>query len=506
MPNLFTCFSASRSKPHISTNTSSDTAGVEKRWAALPPKDVQALSDPEFVDVLKSAADHIDGNPRTARHVMDCLQGKRAPDDADTWLQDKNLDHDQKRICAALFRANRYGHTESADKSRSKIAYLLERLSEQRPTETPSVIEHVPPEKTAPGIDEMIADMVAESQVQVEKVRDKVMRVAKHKGSNFDEDKLSSHIRPFLEIRWRAVLDACLAGDSEDILQRLQALKLVPVTSMPANYRVYWQRICFDALVVAIKHHKDDPMIQPLLDRVQDNICELDSQQDYALREWMRTRLVELGRTDRETFPLLSHAAFQKTHSMQALQQRLDGFLAAQDQTAPRDSSQTQWDQMLCEAKKAPAKDAHYMWYAYPQLRFNKEEIGVEPTWIAQQFGIEDVYEAMAYLEHPILGDRLRTLCRHLLRRTDLTAQDFFRHDTCKFQSCLTLFALATQEFRIRFSHSIDTEHAALDKARWDEDEALFLDCLGRFFDGEADKKTETRLGRTLQKTSETRP
>lgn len=496
MPNPFCCFSASRSRPDTSTNTHSDTAGVKKRWVALPEKSVRALSEPGFVDVLQSAADHIRNHPRAARHVMDCLQGKGAPDDTDTWLQGQRLDHHRQGICATLFSANRFGHTESESKTLLKIVYVVEQLKVlgRRSEEVVPIGSGTSRAETTPDVGDMIADMAAQSVGQT-----KAALEGYPLETTTVRDDLRPTIQPFLETRWKAVLDTCLAGGHEDALQRIQTLNLCPATvSPPPEWRCAWHQICFDALVVAIQMHKDHPLIHPLLDRVMANLGQFKLN-GVPLASWGFTQLIELGRTDRETFPLLSLAVFCRT-SMQELHDRLEVHVAAQSQTVPGDNSRTRWEQSLAEAKEAPAKVGHYMWYAYPQLRFTEKEIGFTPSWTARQFGIEDEYEAQAYLEHPILGDRLRTLCRHLLNRSDITARGFFGEDACKFQSCLTLFAGATQSAQRVLVRSIDTAHAEADRMRWKEDESLFLDCLNRFYGGQADPKTEERLPGKLQK------
>lgn len=128
MPNLFICFS-SGNRLQTPTNPISATEGVRKRLAALSAEEVQPLLNRSILAVLKNAANHIEGNRHAARHVMDCLQGKRAPDHADTWLQGMDLDRQHTRICATVFHSNLYGRTEPAKKSLAKIACVIERLA-----------------------------------------------------------------------------------------------------------------------------------------------------------------------------------------------------------------------------------------------------------------------------------------------------------------------------------------------------------------------------------------
>ena len=44
------------------------------------------------------------------------------------------------------------------------------------------------------------------------------------------------------------------------------------------------------------------------------------------------------------------------------------------------------------------AKQSHWMWYIFPQLR------GLGRSPLAQKYGIASAEEARAYLAHPILG------------------------------------------------------------------------------------------------------
>ena len=49
--------------------------------------------------------------------------------------------------------------------------------------------------------------------------------------------------------------------------------------------------------------------------------------------------------------------------------------------------------------------------------------------------------EAEAYLNHPVLGERLRTITAALLTHRDMSARDIFGGlDALKVRSCMTLF------------------------------------------------------------------
>ena len=85
---------------------------------------------------------------------------------------------------------------------------------------------------------------------------------------------------------------------------------------------------------------------------------------------------------------------------------------------------------------RAGSKQSHWMWFVFPQLA----ALGRSPT--AKLFGIKTIDEARAYLDHPLLGSRLRSSVNALLswasKRT--SEQIFGGVDSMKLRSSLTLF------------------------------------------------------------------
>ncbi len=105
-------------------------------------------------------------------------------------------------------------------------------------------------------------------------------------------------------------------------------------------------------------------------------------------------------------------------------------------------------------------KENHWMWYIFPQLR------GLGQSTLSWYYGIEDLQEAASYLEHPVLGRRLREITRAALECGEGNSAVLFgRPDNMKFRSCMTLFA------------------------RVSEDD-LFDRALDKFFDGQEDPVT----------------
>ena len=93
---------------------------------------------------------------------------------------------------------------------------------------------------------------------------------------------------------------------------------------------------------------------------------------------------------------------------------------------------------------KKGKKRSHWMWYIFPQLR------GLGMSSMAHKYGIVDLDEAKAYLEHPVLSARLYELCGELLKHKDKSAYDIFGDiDAMKLKSSMTLFALTSKEHTI---------------------------------------------------------
>lgn len=87
---------------------------------------------------------------------------------------------------------------------------------------------------------------------------------------------------------------------------------------------------------------------------------------------------------------------------------------------------------------RAGRKRTHWMWFVFPQIA------GLGRSTMAQFYAISSIDEARAYLEHPVLGERLRA-CTDLVLATDgRSALDIFgAPDDLKFRSSMTLFSEA---------------------------------------------------------------
>jgi uncharacterized protein (DUF1810 family) len=110
-------------------------------------------------------------------------------------------------------------------------------------------------------------------------------------------------------------------------------------------------------------------------------------------------------------------------------------------------------------------KRSHWMWFVFPQIA------GLGRSATAQHYAIGSLEEARAYLAHPVLGARLRECASLALAVQGRTAHQLFGDpDDMKFRSSMTLFARAAPG------------------------EAVFRDCLDKYFDGEPDAATPALL------------
>ena len=117
--------------------------------------------------------------------------------------------------------------------------------------------------------------------------------------------------------------------------------------------------------------------------------------------------------------------------------------------------------QQVVKELSAGRKRSHWMWFIFPQLA------GLGYSATAQRYAIGGLAEARAYLEHPVLGARLRECSALVLAVQGATVHGIFGSpDNMKFHSSMTLFAMASP------------------------DEALFRDCLDKYFGGVPDQAT----------------
>jgi uncharacterized protein (DUF1810 family) len=110
---------------------------------------------------------------------------------------------------------------------------------------------------------------------------------------------------------------------------------------------------------------------------------------------------------------------------------------------------------------QAGQKESHWMWFIFPQL-FG---LGTSPN--AKKYAITGIEEARAYLDHPLLGFRLRECTQLVNAVAGRTIEDIFGYpDNKKFHSSMTLFAQASPN------------------------DKMFTAALTKYFQGKLDRKT----------------
>jgi Uncharacterized conserved protein len=108
------------------------------------------------------------------------------------------------------------------------------------------------------------------------------------------------------------------------------------------------------------------------------------------------------------------------------------------------------------------------MWFIFPQVK------GLGSSEMAVRYAISSIEEAKAYLEHPVLGPRVRECAGIVLGVEGRTVEDIFGYpDDLKFHSSMTLFAKA---------------------AEISEEDLVFSQALDKYFGGREDAGTVQRL------------
>jgi uncharacterized protein (DUF1810 family) len=122
------------------------------------------------------------------------------------------------------------------------------------------------------------------------------------------------------------------------------------------------------------------------------------------------------------------------------------------------------FDRVLAELR-AGRKRSHWMWFIFPQIA------GLGPSDMARTFAISGRPEAAAYLQHEVLGPRLRQCADLVNQISGRNIDEIFGYpDDIKFHSSVTLFAQVAPS------------------------EAIFQAALDKYFGGQPDAATLARL------------
>lgn len=121
-----------------------------------------------------------------------------------------------------------------------------------------------------------------------------------------------------------------------------------------------------------------------------------------------------------------------------------------------------QWDfAVALQELRRGRKQSHWIWYIFPQVA------GLGQSVISQKYAIRSKSEAVAYLQHEVLGDRLRQCTAALLAHKGKNIDDIMGYpDNLKLRSSMTLFAAISPP------------------------DSLFAQVLEQFYAGSRDEKT----------------
>jgi uncharacterized protein (DUF1810 family) len=129
----------------------------------------------------------------------------------------------------------------------------------------------------------------------------------------------------------------------------------------------------------------------------------------------------------------------------------LQRFLAAQAED---------YERALNELQRG-RKESHWIWYIFPQVA------GLGHSSMAQEYAIRSRDEAVAYLDHTVLGARLRQCCEALLKHQGKNVRDILGFpDDLKLRSSMTLFAMISTQ------------------------DSIFHKILNAFYSGQMDERT----------------
>ena len=118
------------------------------------------------------------------------------------------------------------------------------------------------------------------------------------------------------------------------------------------------------------------------------------------------------------------------------------------------------YNEVLKELEQGQKK-GHWMWYVFPQIH------SLGHSAMAQRYAINSQEEAIAYVGHALLGERLRECTQLVINTKGRTAKQIFGHpDVLKFRSSMTLFS------------------------RVEKSSQIFDDVLLKYYEGKPDKRT----------------
>lgn len=128
-------------------------------------------------------------------------------------------------------------------------------------------------------------------------------------------------------------------------------------------------------------------------------------------------------------------------------------------------AQENSYDRAFLEIKQG-RKRTDWIWYIFPQID------GLGKSNDSKLYSLKNIEEARSYLQHPILGSRLKLIAKQLLLFDEKNINRIFAFpDNLKIRSCMTLFLYVD-----------------------DSDESVFFKVLEKYYDGIDDVETLKRI------------
>lgn len=121
-------------------------------------------------------------------------------------------------------------------------------------------------------------------------------------------------------------------------------------------------------------------------------------------------------------------------------EESLQRFTIGQSGGMPDCSS---YDVALSEIRNG-RKETHWIWYIFPLIK------GLTNDTVTEYFALKSVDEAKYYIEHPVLGKRLKEITDELLKLDKNDPVSIFgMGDSFKLRACMTLFSAIAPEIEL---------------------------------------------------------
>ena len=135
-----------------------------------------------------------------------------------------------------------------------------------------------------------------------------------------------------------------------------------------------------------------------------------------------------------------------KVIAVELKEEPLQRFIAGQSGAMPDCSS---YDTALAEIRSG-VKVTHWIWYVLPQIK------GLTRDRVTEYYALNGYEEAVEYLNHPILGLRIKAITSELMKlKSNDPVSVFGMGDSFKLRASMTLFSIIAPDISL-FENAID--------------------------------------------------